>query len=170
MKVSLCRRSRIYANETFSAFRLFRSLPYPVHCRVSIVKGFCMRFECMHHTMSPLQGSCGGCRLSPLEARIQPIQVWPLPLSRLLARRTYSTSHYFPSCLAVLLTCYFPLWVFPLGRSVVLVGIHPQPSAPIRLSHLRRSGAPNPVCLFNHQPQSMGLRWHPTVPIYLPVT
>ncbi|MGZ3623131.1 MAG: hypothetical protein ACXWPG_08565, partial [Ktedonobacteraceae bacterium] len=48
----------------------------------------------------------------------------------------------------------------------LLVGVHPQPSAPIGLSHLRRSGAPNPVCLFNRWPQRPRLDRHRGVPIH----
>jgi hypothetical protein len=37
--------------------------------------------------------------------------------------------------------CYFPLWVSPSGRVVVLEGSYPQPSAPLGQSSACRSGA-----------------------------
>src|SRR6266568_6609049 len=59
------------------------------------------------------------------------------------ASRTCGASHYIPSCLAALLTCYFPLCLSTLGRSVVLAKvICSQPSASLSLSTEYRHGAP----------------------------
>jgi hypothetical protein len=59
------------------------------------------------------------------------------------ASRTCGASHYISSCLAAFLTCYFSLWVSPLGRLGVLGGIRVLNLLHLWMrSHKRRSGAP----------------------------
>jgi hypothetical protein len=70
------------------------------------------------YTVSPLQGCCDGCRISPLEARVQPIQASPC------AQDLRNRSTYIPSGISALPACSFPLRVSLPGGPVVLGGIY----------------------------------------------
>src|SRR5579884_1058472 len=69
-------------------------------------------------TVSSLQRCCDGRRISPLEARVQPIQAYPLSCTQDLRVQL----RYIPSRFPAFLPCSFPLWVSPPGRVGVLEG------------------------------------------------
>jgi hypothetical protein len=125
------RRSRIYAYETFSAFRCPIHFLHPVLYRSLTVESV----RQLHTPKLPLAVSSSqvcydGCTLPPLEVGVQPIQASPLSFLGFLARRTCGASPYIPSGLTALLPCCFPLCLSTPGRAVVLEGTRSRPPAP----------------------------------------
>jgi hypothetical protein len=123
MRLSSCRRSRLYAYSTFSVCRC------PVRFLASVIadyspsRAFHVATLGRVRMVSPFQVCFGGSSVSPLETRIQPIQVSPLSLVRLLAHRACGASRSIPSHLTAFPTCYFPLRVSPPGRLDALRGL-----------------------------------------------
>jgi hypothetical protein len=73
MSLATGRRSRIYAHETFRAFRCpVRFLP-PFLAGYSLERTFGARRGEAPIPVSSLQVCCDGCAFSPLETRIQPV-------------------------------------------------------------------------------------------------
>ena len=114
------RRSRLDAEQTLVRVGFpFASL-LPLTGGRSPERVFGMPSRYMPVPVSPLQAGCGGHRFVPLEARIQPIQAWPLSLARFLAHRICGASHSMPSGLAAFPTCSCPRGLSAPGQSGIL--------------------------------------------------
>jgi len=111
------RQSRLYVQWTFSVFRTSVRLLTPFVTGYSLTgTSATITSAWLRRTVSSLQVCCDGCKIASLEARIQPIQAYPLSCTQDLRNR----STYIPSGLSALLTCWFSPCLSTQGKSVVL--------------------------------------------------